>query len=94
MGSRLKSLPRMRKNLPVIRDHNPEILKAYDRGIYYMNKRTPEDFEKGVKCFNEAIEIDPADPLPYLGLAIGYGTAGHTSAVAEDASSLGKGICH
>jgi len=56
-----------------------------------MNKRSSEDFEKGLKCFNEAIEIDPADALPYLGLSIGYSVAGHTSPVAQDASSLAKG---
>jgi tetratricopeptide (TPR) repeat protein len=72
------------------REHNPEILKAYDRGIYFMKKHTKEDFEKGIKCFNGAIEIDPADPLPYLGLAIGYGTSGHTSATAEDAAAKAK----
>jgi tetratricopeptide (TPR) repeat protein len=90
-GIQVKISPQDEKKLTGSRDHNPEILKAYDRGIYFMNKRTPEDFNKGVKCFNDAIEIDPADPLPYLGLAIGYGTAGHTSPVAEDASNLAKG---
>jgi tetratricopeptide (TPR) repeat protein len=90
-GIQINILPEDEKKMSGKRDHNPEILKAYDRGLYFMNKRTAEDFAKGLKCFNEAIEIDPADPLPYLGLAIGYGTAGHTSAVAEDASSLAKG---
>jgi len=86
----VKLSPQDEKKLEKTLNHNPEILKAYDRGIYFMNKRTPEDFEKGVKSLNEAIEIDPADPLPYLGLAIGYGTAGHTSAVVEDAKSKAK----
>ncbi len=90
-GIQIKISPQDEKKLTRNRNHNPEILKAYDRGTYFMNKRTPEDFAKGVKCFNEAIEIDPADPLPYLGLAIGYGTAGHTSAVTEDAKSRAKG---
>jgi tetratricopeptide (TPR) repeat protein len=89
-GIQVKILPQDEKKIAGRRDHDPEILKAYDRGIYFMNKRTPEDFDKGVKCFNEAIEIDPADPLPYLGLAIGYGTAGHTSAVSQDAKSRAK----
>jgi tetratricopeptide (TPR) repeat protein len=90
-GIQIRVSPQDEKKLAIDHGHNPEILKAYDRGIYFMNKRTPEDFEKGVKCFNEAIEIDPADPLPYLGLAIGYGTAGHSSAVTEDAKSRAKG---
>jgi tetratricopeptide (TPR) repeat protein len=90
-GIQVKISPSDEKRLAGKREHNPEILKAYDRGIYYMNKRTPEDFEKGLKCLNEAIAIDPADPLPYLGLALGYSVAGHTSPVAEDASGRAKG---
>jgi len=90
-GIQIKILPQDENKLAKKKGHNPEILKAYDRGIYFMNKRTAEDFEKGVKCFNEAIGIDPADPLPYLGLAIGYGTAGHTSAVSQDAKSRARG---
>ncbi len=90
-GIQVKISPDDETRLAGKRKHNPEILKAYDRGIYFMNKRTPEDFEKGLKCFNEAIAIDPADPLPYLGLALGYSVAGHTSPVAEDASGRAKG---
>ena len=52
-----------------------------------MNKLTPEDFERGLKFYNEAIAIDPADPLPYIGLALGYSTAGHVSTVAADAAN-------
>jgi tetratricopeptide (TPR) repeat protein/TolB-like protein len=90
-GIQISILPQDEKKIAGKRTHNPEILKAYDRGLYFMNKRTAEDFEKGLKCFNEAIEIDPVDPLPYLGLALGYSTAGHTSPVAQDASNLAKG---
>jgi tetratricopeptide (TPR) repeat protein len=90
-GIQIKISLKDEKKLISRRNHNPEILKAYDRGIYFMNRRTAEDFEKGLKCFNEAIGIDPADPLPYLGLALGYSVAGHTSPVAEDASSRAKG---
>jgi tetratricopeptide (TPR) repeat protein len=34
--------------------------------------------------------IDPSDPLPYLGLALGYSNSGHMSPVAEDASNRAK----
>lgn len=89
-GIQVKITQQDDKKLTSSREHNPEILKAYDRGIYFMKKHTKEDFEKGIKCFNGAIEIDPADPLPYLGLAIGYGTSSHTSATAEDAAAKAK----
>jgi len=35
-----------------------------------MNLLTQEDFEKGLKSYNEAIALDPTDPLPYIGLAL------------------------
>ena len=89
-GIQVKITQQDDKKLTSGREHNPEILKAYNRGIYFMKKHTKEDFEKGIKCFNGAIDIDPADPLPYLGLAIGYGTSGHTSATAEDAAAKAK----
>ncbi len=51
---------------------NPETYDLYLKGMYYVNKFTPEGFEKGLAYLNEAIEKDPNDPLPYAGLAIGY----------------------
>jgi tetratricopeptide (TPR) repeat protein len=75
------------KNISVIRQHDPELKKACDKGKYYMNRLTTEDFEQGLKYYNEAMAIDPTDPLPYLGLALGYSTAGHVSNVAADASN-------
>ena len=45
---------------------------------------------KGLKYYNEAIAIDPSDPLPYLGLALGYSNTGHVSPVASDASNRAK----
>jgi tetratricopeptide (TPR) repeat protein len=89
-GLQVKVNPQDDKKLASNREHNPEILKAYNRGIYFMKKNTKEDFEKGIKYFNDAIEIDPADPLPYVGLAIGYGTASHTSGTDENASAKAK----
>lgn len=56
---------------------NPEVKKACARGLYYMNQLTHEGVELGIKYYKEAIEIDPADPEPYIGLARGYGSAGH-----------------
>lgn len=78
------------KNLSIVQKHNPQISKLCKQGSYYMSRNTKEDFEKGVKCFNDAMAIDPADPLPYLGLALGYSNSGHMSPVARDASSLAK----
>jgi tetratricopeptide (TPR) repeat protein len=84
-GIRLSSLES--KNLSVVQKHNPRLYQLYKQGTYYMNRNTKEDLEKGLKCFNEAIAIDPSDPLPYLGLALGYSNTGHMAPIVEDASS-------
>jgi len=89
-GIQVKMTSEDKNRMGITEKLNPEITKACFRGNEYMSKHTQEDFEKGVKCFNEAIAIDPADPRPYLGLAIGYSTGGHTGASAEDAPNKAK----
>jgi len=71
------------KTLKASRPVNPEVRKACARGMYYMNKLTREGFEKGVGYYKQAIEIDPADPEPYIGLAVGYGSAGHGAGIGS-----------
>lgn len=65
------------------RNVNPEVKKACARGLYYMNQLTKEGFEQGIKYYQEAIAIDPADPEPYIGLARGYAGAGHGAGLAS-----------
>ncbi len=84
-GTKIKLSSQEAKSLSIVQKHNADLLKDCSKGKYYMNKLTQEDFEKGLKFYNEAIAIDPADPLPYIGLALGYSTAGHVSTVSSDA---------
>ena len=69
---------------------DPEIIKACARGEYYMSQLTPEGFEMGVKYLNDAIAIDPANPLPYLKLAIGYTEGGHAAGMGGEAANRAK----
>lgn len=66
-----------KKHLSAVRTVKTESYKAYLRGIYFLNKSTPQEFQKGLEYLHEAIEYDPADPLAYAGLAEGYLTLGH-----------------
>lgn len=91
-GIRISILAQDEKKNAGNRTHNPEILKACDRALYFMNKRTAEDFGKGLKCFNEAIEADPVDPLPYLGLGLGLQHGRTLISCSTDASSLASGM--
>lgn len=89
-GTRIKLTSQESKNLVIIQKHNPELLKAYRMGTFYISRNTREDFEKGLKFLNDAMAIDPADPLPYLGLALGYSNSGHMSPSSGDASNRAK----
>jgi serine/threonine-protein kinase len=64
---------------------NPETYEAYLRGMFHLNKSTPEGFQKGLEYLHQAIERDPADPLAYAGLAAGYNVIGHGPAPSPDA---------
>ena len=69
--------PSERARLARARTVNPEAYESYLKGKFYLNKMTPEGFEKGLAYLKQAIEIDPTDPLPYGGLALGYSLIGH-----------------
>jgi len=58
--------------------------EAYLRGMYYLNKGTPEDFQRGLSYFREAVDNDPGDPLAYAGLALAYVTLGHSPAATPE----------
>jgi TolB-like protein/Tfp pilus assembly protein PilF/tRNA A-37 threonylcarbamoyl transferase component Bud32 len=72
--------PTERARLAGARPVNPEAYEAYLKGKFYLNKYTPEGFEKGLAYLNQAIEKDPTNPLPYAELALGYGMMGHEQA--------------
>ena len=51
---------------------NPEAYQLYLKGRYYWNKRTPDDFERAIGYFKQAIDKDPTYALAYSGLADSY----------------------
>jgi len=56
---------------------NPAVYEAYLKGMYHLNRATPEDFQQALGYFDEALEQNPADPLAYTGVAFAYITLGH-----------------
>jgi tetratricopeptide (TPR) repeat protein len=52
--------------------HNPEAEQLYLKGRYYWNKRTPDDLNKAVDYFVQAIVRDPNYAAAYVGLADCY----------------------
>jgi eukaryotic-like serine/threonine-protein kinase len=61
---------------------NPEAYRAYLKGRFFWNKRTPDGLRKGLEFFQAAIEADPTYALAYAGLADCYDVLGFYSWVA------------
>lgn len=51
---------------------DPEAYHLYLQGRYCWNKRTPEGIDKGIKYFQQAIELDTNYAVAYAGLADCY----------------------
>jgi len=51
---------------------NPQAQDLYLKGRYYWNKRTPEDLNRAVDFFTQAIVHDPNYAQAYVGLADSY----------------------
>ena len=82
VGARLR--PQEQARLSRARTVNPATYEAYLKGTFYLNKATQADSRKGVEFLRNAVENDPADPLAYAGLALGYVSLSHSSEARED----------
>jgi len=87
---RVRLRPQEEKRLAGARPVNPATYEAYLRGMFYLNKSTPADIQKGMAYLHEAVEKDPADPLAYAGLALGYIEIAHGADPTEDAMQRAK----
>lgn len=79
-----------RRRLGSSRPVNPAAYEAYLRGMYFVNKSTRADAEKGLTFLREAVEKDPADPLANAGLALGYIEIAHGAEAREDSLLRGR----
>src|SRR5713226_7613311 len=70
------SLPRQTSPGGVVRastpPHDPEAEQLYLKGRYYWNKRTPDDLNKALDYFMQAIVHDPNYSMAYVGMADCY----------------------
>ena len=82
--------PDQEARLAARRPVNPETYEAYLKGMFHLNKFTPEGTKKGMDYLRQAIEKDPADPLAYAGLAGGYSIIGHGPAPSPEALPRAK----
>ncbi len=84
--------PDQEARLAATRPVNPETYKAYLKGMFHLNKMTPEGTEKGLAYLHQAIEKDPADPLAYGGLALGYVASVHGPGAPPDALARAEAV--
>jgi TolB-like protein len=56
---------------------NTEALNLYYRGLYHRQKTTEEGFRASIRYFQQAVDLDPAFPLAYVGLSDSYGSLGY-----------------
>jgi eukaryotic-like serine/threonine-protein kinase len=61
---------------------NTEAYQLYLKGRYYLYRRTQEALNKGIECFNQAIEKDPNFALAYAGKADCYTNLASSSYLA------------
>ena len=70
---------------------NPEAQKQYQAGRREWNKRSRDGFDKAIKHFEKAIELDPNYADPHAGLADTYGLLpGYNFALPNDAMPKAK----
>ena len=71
--------PGEERRLATARPVDPAVFETYARGMYHLNRYTPEGLERGLAYLREAVELDPDDPLAHAGLAQGYTLIGHSA---------------
>ncbi len=87
---KLRLTPGKAEELAKARPVDPETYEAYLRGMYWLNKATPEAQKKGLAYLKEAVDRDPGDARAYAGLAHGYMTIAHGPDPPPEALSFAR----
>ena len=68
----LQLRPEEKARLTSARPVNPETYQAYLKAMFHLYKKTPAGYAKGLALLEKSIQENPAEPLPYAGLALAY----------------------
>jgi len=72
-GITAKLLPEMQHRLDNPRQNiSPNVYEPYLKGLYFTAKLTPDDVQKGLNFFKQAIDADPTFAPAYAGMAESY----------------------
>ena len=81
---RLSLTPEDEARLSQDRAVNPAVYEPYLRGkVALQTAITPDEIQRAIDYFNQAIAADPTDPLALAGLAECYVTLGHFTLVSD-----------
>jgi TolB-like protein/cytochrome c-type biogenesis protein CcmH/NrfG/predicted Ser/Thr protein kinase len=64
--------PEEKSRLEEKQSANAEAYQLYLKGNYFLNKRAGEETRKAVRCFEQALELDPEYAAAYDGLSSAY----------------------
>ena len=87
---RVELTPQEKTRLSVTREVDPKIYSLYMKGMYHLNKRTPEGLLKGISLLEQTVEKDPDEPLAHAGLSLGYSIIAHSESPVEGAQKRCK----
>ena len=75
-----------------VRSVNPQAYESYLKGRFFTDQFNPESMDRAIAYLEQAVTLDPEDPLPYAGLAIAYlwGGVGHGKIPKEVAFSRAR----
>ncbi|MDQ3711400.1 MAG: winged helix-turn-helix domain-containing protein, partial [Acidobacteriota bacterium] len=63
---------------------NVEAYQSYSKGRFHWNKRTPQDLQKSIEYFEQAIALDPNYALAFTGLADAYALQANAGSPARE----------
>ena len=86
----VKLTPQEVTRLAISRSVNPQTHELYLKGMYHLNKFTPEGIGKGLQYLHQAANEDPDEPLTHAGLALAYGLIAHTPSPPPGALEMAK----
>jgi DNA-binding winged helix-turn-helix (wHTH) protein/Tfp pilus assembly protein PilF len=72
------------KHLTRRHTENVEAYQFYLKGRFHWNKRGPQDLQKAIEHFKQAIALDPSYALAYAGLADAYTVLANAGAPAHE----------
>ena len=87
---KVKLTPEEEAHLAAPREVNPETYELYMKGMFHLNKLTPEGIGKGLTYLHQAVDQDPKEPLAHAALAIAYNLIAHGASPIPDALSRAK----